>query len=255
MTDEVVLVDRSGPVWTVTLNRPEALNSFDAALHRAFNDVWREVEQDMDVRAVVLTGAGKAFCAGGNIDDFPVLHKDFALRRRTLRDARRVVAEMLDVHVPVVAAVQGPAVGLGCTLSTLCDVVVISEETYVQDPHVAVALVAGDGGAVTWPHYTSLLTAKRYLLTGDRIPAQEAVRLGLATFAVPKDRVLDEARAFAERLAALPHQSVQDTKALLNQHLRISAAATLGYGLAAESQSHDTIDYQAVPDQFARRKG
>jgi enoyl-CoA hydratase/carnithine racemase len=255
MTDEVVLVDRSGPVWTVTLNRPDALNSFDAALHRAFNDVWREVEQDMDVRAVVLTGAGKAFCAGGNIEDFPILHKDFAIRRRTLRDARRVVAEMLDVHVPVVAAVHGPAVGLGCTLSTLCDVVVISEDTYLQDPHVAVALVAGDGGAVTWPHYTSLLTAKRYLLTGDRIPAQEAVRLGLATFAVPKDRVLDEAKAFAERLAALPHQSVQDTKALLNQHLRVSAAATLGYGLAAESQSHDTAEYQAVPEQFARRKG
>lgn len=255
MSDDVILVERSGPVWTVTLNRPEALNSFDAALHRAFNDTWRDVEQDTDVRAVVLTGAGKAFCAGGNIDDFPVLHSDFALRRRTLRDARRVVAEMLEVHVPVVAAVHGPAVGLGCTLATLCDVVVISEETYLADPHVAVALVAGDGGAVTWPHYTSLLTAKRYLLTGDRVPADEAVRLGLATFAVPKDRVLDEAKAFADRLASLPHQSVQDTKAVLNQHLRASAVATLGFGLAAESQSHDTVEYQAVPDQFARRKG
>jgi len=109
MGDEVLLLDRSGPVWTVTLNRPAELNAFDAALHQAFNDVWREVEDDRDVRAVVLTGAGRAFCAGGNLDDFPVLHADFARRRRTMRDARRVVTEMLEVHVPVVAAVNGPA--------------------------------------------------------------------------------------------------------------------------------------------------
>ncbi|OHV29856.1 MULTISPECIES: enoyl-CoA hydratase/isomerase family protein [Pseudofrankia] len=254
MGDEVLLLDRSGPVWTVTLNRPAELNSFDATLHRAFNDVWREVEDSRDVRTVVLTGAGRAFCAGGNLDDFPLLHADFARRRRTMRDARRVVTEMLDVHVPVVAAVNGPAVGLGCTLSTLCDIVFIADDTYLADPHVAVALVAGDGGAVTWPHHTGLLTAKRYLLTGDRIPAAEAVRLGLATFAVPRERLLDEARAFAERLAALPHQAVQETKALLNQQLRASSVAALGYGLAAESQSHDTAEYLAVPDQFARQK-
>ncbi len=254
MPDDVVLVDRSGPVWTVTLNRPDALNSFDAALHKAFNDVWREVEQDDDVRAVILTGAGKAFCAGGNIEDFPVLHADFALRRKTLRDARRVVMEMLEVHVPVIAAVNGPAVGLGCTLATLCDVVFVADNTFLADPHVTVALVAGDGGAVTWPHLTGLLTAKRYLLTGDRIPAADAVAIGLATFAVPQDELMVQARAFAERIAGLPPQAVQDTKAVLNQQLRSSAVGALGYGLAAESQSHDTIDYQQVPERFARRK-
>jgi enoyl-CoA hydratase/carnithine racemase len=171
-----------------------------------------------------------------------------------LRNGRRIVSEMLDVHIPVVAAVNGPAVGLGATLMTLCDIVFISDSTFVADPHVANALVAGDGGAVTWPAYTSLLKVKQYLLTGDRIPAVDAVAMGLANFAVPAERVLDEAVAFAQRLASLPPQSVQDTKALLNQSLRHNAVLSLGYGIAAESQSHDTVEYAAIPDQFRQRR-
>jgi enoyl-CoA hydratase/carnithine racemase len=150
--------------------------------------------------------------------------------------------------------VNGPAVGLGATLMTLCDIVYIAETTFVADPHVASALVAGDGGAVTWPALTSLLRAKQYLLTGDRIPAAEAHAMGLANFVVPADRVVDEAVAFAHRLASLPPQQVQDTKAVLNQVLRTNAVAALGYGLAAESQSHDTPEYAAMPELFRSRK-
>jgi enoyl-CoA hydratase/carnithine racemase len=250
---DVLHADADGPVRVVTLNRPEQLNAFSDELHEQFNRLWAYVEADRDVRAVVLTGAGRAFCAGGNLDDFEHYRVDFAARRRTMRNARRVVDEMLNVHVPVVAAVNGPAVGLGCTLSTLCDVVYIADDAYLADPHVAVALVAGDGGAVTWPAHTSLLTAKRYLLTGDRITAAEAVAMGLANEAVPGDQVLSDATAFAHRLAELPAQAVQDTKAILNQVLRRNAVAALGYGLAAESQSHDTVEYAAVPEKFSSR--
>jgi enoyl-CoA hydratase len=250
---DVLHVDADGPVRVVTLNRPEQLNAFSDELHEQFNRLWAYVEADRDVRAVVLTGAGRAFCAGGNLDDFEHYRVDFAARRRTMRNARRVVDEMLNVHVPVVAAVNGPAVGLGCTLSTLCDVVYIAEDAYLADPHVAVALVAGDGGAVTWPAHTSLLTAKRYLLTGDRITAAAAVAMGLANEAVPRDQVLSDATAFAHRLAELPAQAVQDTKAILNQVLRRNAVAALGFGLAAESQSHDTPEYAAVPEKFRSR--
>jgi enoyl-CoA hydratase len=114
--------------------------------------------------------------------------------------------------------------------------------------------VAGDGAAVTWPSLTGLLRAKRYLLTGDRIPAAEAVAMGLANEAVPGERLLTESIAFAQRLAALPPQAVQDTKAVLNQQLRQAAVTALGYGLAAESQSHDTVEYAAVPEKFRTRK-
>jgi len=251
---DVIKVEADGAVRIVTLNRPDHLNAFNDEMHAEFNRLWSMVDRDDDARAVVLTGAGRAFSAGGNLDDFDTLRVDFAARRRTMRTARRLVDEMLNVHVPVVAAVNGPAVGLGCTLSTLCDIVFIAEDTYLADTHVAVALVAGDGGAVTWPSLTGLLRAKRYLLTGDRIPAAEAVEMGLANEAVPAESLLADAIAFAQRLAALPPQAVQDTKALLNQQLRQAAVTTLGYGLAAESQSHDTAEYAAVPERFRARK-
>jgi enoyl-CoA hydratase len=251
---DVIKVESDGGVRIVTLNRPEHLNAFSEEMHTEFNRLWSFIDRDDEARSVVLTGAGRAFSAGGNLADFEMYRVDFAARRRTMRTARRLVEEMLNVHVPVVAAVNGPAVGLGCTLSTLCDIVFISEDTYLADSHVAVALVAGDGGAVTWPSLTGLLKAKRYLLTGDRIPAAEAVAIGLANEAVPADTVLAEAIAFAQRLAALPPQAVQDTKAVLNQHLRQAAVTALGYGLAAESQSHDTVEYAAVPERFTSRK-
>ena len=116
-----------------------------------------------------------------------------------------------------------------------------------------ITLVAGDGGAVTWPALTSLLRAKQYLLTGDRVPAEEAVAIGLANFVVPGDRLLEEATAYARRLAAQPPQAVQATKAILNQHLRANAVRALGYGLAAESQSHDMPEYAHAAESLRPR--
>ena len=245
-----LVIEVDGPVRIVRLNRPAAMNAFDGELHRQFGALWAEIEGDTEVRAVVLTGNGRAFSAGGNLDDFELFRTDFAERRKTMRQARRLVDEMLNVHVPVVAAVNGPAVGLGATLMTLCDIVFMSEDTFVADPHVASALVAGDGGVVTWPAHVGLLRAKQYLLTGDRIPAAVAVAMGLANFAVPADEVVAQATAFAHRLAALPPQAVQDTKSLLNQILRSNAVQVLGMGLAAESQSHDTVEYAEFPQKM-----
>ena len=246
-------VRADGPVRIATLDRPDTLNAFTEDLHAHFVALWDHVERDEDCRAVVLTGAGRAFSAGGSYDDFERRRVDLAARRRSLRLARRLVDEMLAVAVPVVAAVNGPAVGLGCTVTTLCDVVFMAEGAFLADTHVSVALVAGDGGAVTWPALTSLLRAKQYLLTGDRLPAADAVALGLANFAVPAERLLDEALAFAHRLAAQPPQAVQETKALLNQHLRANATRALGYGLAAESQSHDLPEYEALGETLKPR--
>lgn len=248
-----ITVRHDGPIRIVTLDKPDSLNAFDEELHESFIGLWRDVEADESCRAVVLTGAGRAFSAGGNYEDFEARRTDVARRRRSMREARRLVDEMINVAVPVVAAVNGPAVGLGCTIATLCDIVFIADDAHLADPHVAVALVAGDGGALAWPANTSLLRAKQYLLTGDRLGAAEAVEIGLANFAVPADRLLDDAIAFARRLAALPPQAVQETKAILNQHLRANAVRALGYGLAAETASHDTADYAAAAERLRRR--
>jgi len=253
VTSDAVLVEADGPVRIVTLNRPEAMNAFDTEMHREFSRVLREVGEDPGARVIVLTGAGRAFSAGGNIDDFPKLAADLQLRRAALREGRRVFEDLVNVHLPVVAAVNGAAVGLGCTIVTACDMVFLSERSFLADPHVAVALVAGDGGAVTWPLNSGLLRAKEYLLTGDRIPPQAAVEIGLANRVVAADDLMREATAWAQRVAALPWQAVQDTKSVLNQHLRQAAVAVLGYGLAAESQSHDTAEFAAVPESFRRR--
>lgn len=244
-----------GDVRVVTLNDPEALNAISEDLHAQLVRLWDHVAEDETCRAVVLTGAGRAFSAGGSYEDFEHRRTDLAVRRRSLRLARKLVVEMLDVAVPVVAAVNGPAVGLGCTVTTLCDIVFMADTAFLADPHVSVALVAGDGGAVTWPAMTSLLRAKQYLLTGDRIPAAVAVELGLANFVVPAAALLDEALAFARRLAAQPPQALQETKAILNQHLRANAVRSLGYGLAAESQSHDLPEYASVGETFRRPPG
>ncbi len=247
---EDIGVRADGPVRIVTLDRPDELNSFSESLHAQFVELWGHIEADEEARAVVLTGAGRAFSAGGSYADFEHRRVDRAVRRHSIRLARRLVGGMLDVAVPVVAAVNGPAVGLGCTVTTLCDIVFMAEDAFLADTHVSVALVAGDGGAVTWPALTSLLRAKQYLLTGDRVPAAVAVELGLANFVVPGERLLTEAVAFAHRLAAQPAQAVEETKAILNQHLRANAVRALGYGLAAESQSHDTPDYKAVGERL-----
>jgi len=243
-------VRHDGAVRVVTLNEPDTLNAFSEDLHAQFVALWADVEQDEGCRAIVLTGAGRAFSAGGSYEDFEHRRVDLAVRRRSIRLARRLADEMLNVAVPVVAAVNGPAVGLGCTVTTLCDIVFMADTAFLADTHVSVALVAGDGGAVTWPAMTSLLKAKQYLLTGDRIPAEEAVALGLANFVVPADRLVDDAIAFAHRLAAQPPQALQETKAILNQHLRANAVRALGYGLAAESQSHDMPEYEAAGEDM-----
>jgi enoyl-CoA hydratase len=252
---DAVTIEADGPVRLLTMNRPGTRNAFDNEMHIALPWALREVAADAKARAVVLTGAGKAFSAGGDIEGFEALASDLELRRASLRRGRQLFDDLVNLHLPVVAAVNGPAVGLGCTVATACDVVILSDQAFLSDPHVTVALVAGDGGAVTWPLSIGLLRAKPYLLTGDRMPAEMAVNLGLATRAVPPGEVLPEAMAMAHRIAALPAQAVQDTKAVLNQYLRQASVTVLGYGLAAESQSHDTAEYRAVPDKFRSRKG
>ena len=249
-----IRVESDGPVRVVTLNRPETMNAFDREMHAAFPRVLADLGDDREARAVVLTGAGRAFSAGGDFSNFAKNRADLYHRRASLREGRRMFDELISLHLPVVAAVNGPAVGLGCTVATACDIVFMAETAFFADPHVTVALVAGDGGAITWPALTSLLKAKQYLLTGDRMPAREALAIGLANFVVPAEELLPAATAFAHRLARLPPQAVQDTKQVLNQHLLQPAAGVLPLGLAAESQSHDTEEYAEAPAKFAERR-
>jgi enoyl-CoA hydratase len=248
-----LLIEARGPVRIVTLNRPEALNSANERLHHGLVGVWRHLAADPEARAVVLTGAGRAFSAGGDMEHLRELHSDRAARRLEIAGAANLVREMVAFPLPTVAAVNGPAVGLGCNLAVLSDVVLIAEGAYLADPHVAVGLTAADGGAPTWPLLMSLLRAKEYLFTGDRIPADAAVSLGLANRVVPADALLEQAVALAGRFAAAPPQAIQSTKRALNLHLSRAVSGILEYALAEEFQSFDTPEHQAIVAGFLDR--
>jgi enoyl-CoA hydratase len=213
-------------------------------------EVWGLIADDEDAAAVVLTGAGRAFSAGGDVPGFQASYDSLEVRRRGMRRAAQLATEMIRFHLPLVAAVNGPAVGLGCSVAVMCDIVLIADTAFMADPHVNVGLVAGDGGTVTWPLYMSMLKAKEYLLLGDRIPALEAERLGLANRVVPQAEVLDEAMKLAHRLAAQPRQAVQDTKRALNIHLQRAADAVLPFALAAEEGSFATDDVRKAIEKF-----
>jgi enoyl-CoA hydratase len=248
-----LLIESRGAVRIVTLNRPEALNSANERLHHALINVWRHIAEDPDARAVVLTGAGRAFSAGGDMEHFLELHVDREARRMEIEHAASLVREIVAFPLPVVAAVNGPAVGLGCNLAVLSDVVLIAEGAYLADPHVSVGLTAADGGAPTWPLLMSLLKAKEYLFTGDRIPAEVAVSLGLANRVVPAATLLPDAIALAERFAAQPPQAIRSTKRALNLHLSRAISGILEFALAEEFMSFDTPEHQAIVHGFLER--
>lgn len=240
-----LLVEVVGNICIVTLNRPEALNATNLRLHDALAEVWPEIAGQDDVRAVVLTGAGRAFCAGGDLGHIARMQDDVELRGRDLKTAEALVRAMYAFPLPLIAAVNGPAVGLGATLAVLCDLVLIAESAYLADPHVSVGLTAADGGAALWPFHMGMHKAKEYLFTGDRIPAATAVELGLANRTVPDEDLIPEALKLAERLARQPRQALVSTKHTLNLHARQAIDEILSSGLTQEYASFDDAEHQA----------
>lgn len=240
----VLRIEADGPVRTVVLDRPGQLNAVNEELHRELAQVWRRLAADTDARAVVVTGAGSAFSAGGDLDWISTFLDDPAARDASLREGAEIIDEMLRFPLPVVAAVNGPAVGLGCSIAVLSDIVLIADTAYLADPHVAVGLVAGDGGAALWPLLTPIMRTREQLFTGERIPAALAVEVGLASRTVAPDELLGEAQRLAARLAALPAVAVQGTKRVLNMHLSRALAGAVQAGFAAEQVSMQSPEHR-----------
>lgn len=251
MPDEIK-VEADGVLRIITLNRPDDLNAVNDPLHAGLAKLWPRLSADRDARAAVITGAGRAFSAGGDFAYLAELAKDADLRAKTIADGREIVLGMARCRIPVVAAVNGPAVGLGCSLVALSDMVYMGEKTYLADPHVQVGLVAADGGPLTWPLQISLLQAKEFAFTGQRIPAERARELGLANHVVADP--LSEALACAKRLSEQPQKAVEATKRLLNIHLERAVLATLDYAMSAEEMTFQSEDFQANIERLTAGK-
>jgi enoyl-CoA hydratase len=222
----------------IRLSRPEHFNRFDGLAHVEFADALDLVAQDASVRALLLSAEGKVFSAGGDFDEIVEARDSMAVRDRITRDARRVFRTLVGLPFPVIAAVQGAAVGMGATLMTLCDIVVAHEAAKISDPHVAIGLVAGDGGIVGWSQSIGLLRAKRLLLTGDHILARDAHAMGLVSdlVASPEQAVV-RAREIAQQIAALPRAGVEGTKRAFIRLTEQVAQTVFELGLAYEMES------------------
>jgi enoyl-CoA hydratase len=251
MPDEIQVV-ADGPVRIITLNRPGNLNAVNDALHTGLARLWGRLSEDYDARAAVITGAGRAFSAGGDFAYLEELSRDPVLRAKTIGHGRDLVLGLARCRVPIVAAVNGPAAGLGCSLVALSDVVYMATNAYLSDPHVSIGLVAADGGPLVWPLQTSLLWAKEYAFTGAKIPAARAVEMGLANHVV--DDPVAEALACAKRIAGLPRQAVEATKRILNIQLERAVLATIDYATNAEEVTFTSDDFRATIAKLTQDK-
>jgi enoyl-CoA hydratase len=228
-------LEREGALATLTLTRPELLNRFDRPLHAQFTEALALLDDDRDVRAVVLASTGRVFSAGGDFELMRSAHEDPAVRRSLIDDAQRLLTALIGLRQPIVAAMHGAAIGLGATVVLSCDAVIAAREAMLADSHVNVGLVAGDGGCLVWPAAAGMLRARRHLLTGDPLEAETAFQLGLVTDLVETpDDVLPAARALAERIAALPPLAVQLTKRALTRSLLQRAGEVIDLSLAYE---------------------
>jgi enoyl-CoA hydratase len=230
-------------VLVVTIDRPDSdLNSVDESLHRELALLFRTLRREATARAVVLTGAGRAFCAGGDFEWFEQLRTIEALEALRL-DARQIIWDLLDVEVPIVCALNGHAMGLGASIALLCDLVVASGSARIGDPHVSVGLVAGDGGTVIWPAVLGPARAKEHLLLGEPVTAADAERLGLVNRVVPEGEVLEAALELAGRLAAQPPLAVRYTKLAVNQRLRSALLESFDTATAYELTTFRSADH------------
>jgi enoyl-CoA hydratase len=244
-----------GPVLRAVIDRSDSeLNAVDAALHHDLDLLFSDLRTESEARVVVLTGRGRAFSAGGDYDWFPTL-ADPVTREQVRQAGKRIVWNLLDLEIPVVAAVNGPAMGLGATIALLCDAVFMADDAVIGDPHVRVGLVAGDGGTALWPLLVGPVLAKRYLLTGDRLDAAEALRLGLVSHVAAPDRVEAEAMAFAHRLAEGPQLAIRYTKLAVNSWMKHAFATAFDIATGYETVTMASTDHtEAVAALKERRR-
>lgn len=244
-----------GYVARLTLNRPEALNAIDEEMHVDLLDALLHLRGLPDIRVVLFTGEGRAFSAGGDLNEIVSLQSDVAKRTRFCETGQRIIHALIDMQVPVVVALHGDAMGLGASVALGGDIIVASRTARIGDPHVKVGLVAGDGGVLFWPASIGMHRARRHLLTGDLLSAEEAWRFGLVSDLVDTpEECLPAARKIADKIAALPPIAVRGTKKSLNALMKARANEAFDLSMAYEFQSGASQDILEAASAFREKR-
>lgn len=241
---ETLALSRKGRLLTITINRPELFNAVNLKLHQELAEVFTFASADPHSDVVVLTGAGKAFSAGGDINHISNNAENPELFDEEVRLAKRIVFAQLDLDKPLICRMNGHAVGLGASLALFCDIIYAADHAKIGDPHVNVGLVAGDGGAIIWPQRIGLCRAKEFLLTGELLSAPQAAEIGLINAAVPANELDAKVDALCERLLNGAQTAIRSTKVLLNMETKRIAHAMMDTGLAYEALSVRTADHR-----------
>lgn len=231
-------------VLRIWIDHPSSeLNAVDDLLHRELMLLFQALKQEDEARAIILTGRGKAFSAGGDFNWFPQLD-DPAAREHLRRDAKQLIWDLLDIEIPIVAAINGPAIGLGASIALLCDTTFMADSATIADPHVRVGIVAGDGGTVIWPLLLGPARAKQYLLTGDPLSASEAERIGLVNIVTTDDELQGAALAFAGRLAKGAPLAIRYTKQAVNKLVKDALNISFDTATALEIVTMQSADHK-----------
>ncbi|MFW5940335.1 MAG: enoyl-CoA hydratase/isomerase family protein [Chloroflexota bacterium] len=241
-----------GVLW-MTLNRPEVLNAADARLHTELVEVWSTIDRDPEVRAAVITGAGRAFSAGGDLQLVEDAYGDYEEIVRILEEARDLVYNVLRCQKPLVSAINGPAVGAGLVVALLADVSIAAESARMADGHLRMGVAAGDHAAIVWPLLCGMAKAKYYLMTSDFIDGREAERIGLVSLCVPDEELVDRAMSVATDLASGPRHALRFTKRALNQWI-LQAGPIFDHSLALEMLGFFSEDMVAGVQGLRRKE-
>tara|TARA_R100001244_G_scaffold86820_10_gene66496 strand:- start:35112 stop:35927 length:816 start_codon:yes stop_codon:yes gene_type:complete len=251
---QTILFERRGRILEIMLNRPEKLNAVDELMHEELARLFTDVSNDPDCDVAVITGAGRAFSSGGDIDWMQNMIDDPARFEKTAREGRQIVYSLLDCEKPLIAKLNGHATGLGATIALLCDIIYASETAKIGDPHVSVGFVAGDGGAVIWPQLIGYARAKEFLLTGDLLTATQAAQIGLINHAVSPDELDAHVEQFTNRLATGATKAIRWTKMSINIGLRQLAQTMMDASLAYEALSNISPDHQEAVNAFREKR-
>jgi len=212
-------------ILLMTINRPEQMNATDAALHNALSRVWLDIEDDADVRVVVVTGAGRAFSAGGDLTWVSTMVNNYDEMKVAFKEAGDIVYRMTQCSKIIISAINGTAVGAGLAVALMADISLMAEEAKITDGHVRLGVAAGDHANIIWPLLCGLAKAKYYLLTADFIDGKTADQIGLVSKAVPADELMAFAMKTATKIATGPQDAASFTKRALNLWITQAAPA------------------------------